>query len=88
MTALAVVPQSAEPIAERVRKLQSEVRRLALDHVGELEVTLQQTAQLCSDIAAGGDAYPVGVRELCARLSCDAIGQLQTIASIRARISR
>ncbi|WP_339933326.1 hypothetical protein [uncultured Brevundimonas sp.] len=51
--------------SERVRRLQAEARALALEQVEALD------AALARDIADGGDAYPVGARDMAARLADD-----------------
>tara|TARA_R110002124_G_scaffold60974_2_gene167185 strand:- start:252 stop:554 length:303 start_codon:yes stop_codon:yes gene_type:complete len=51
--------------SERVRRLQAEARALALEQVEALD------AALAREIADGGDAYPVGARDMAARLADD-----------------
>ncbi|MFN3513588.1 MAG: hypothetical protein ACK41C_11110 [Phenylobacterium sp.] len=91
-TALAVVAEhgrapAARPdqISERVRRLQAEARRLAHEHVGALTAALMQVEQLSIDIAAGGEAYPAGVRDLARRLAEECAVKSQTIAAINSR---
>ena len=59
-TVLMTPPQTT---AERVRRLQAEARALALEEVERLAAALAQAARLAQEIADGGEAYPVGVRE-------------------------
>jgi len=53
----------------RMRQLQFEARALARDQVDALARDLCSIAARAAEIAEGGDAYPVGVRELCTRLA-------------------
>lgn len=78
-----VEPESA---SDRIRRLQSEARALARDQVETLGATLAQAAQLARDVSNGGDAYPVGARELARRLADYAAGQAQTLTCIAERV--
>lgn len=60
-----------ETVAERVRRLQEEARLLAREEIEALELGLQEAARRAGDIAAGGDAYPVGAREIARQLAED-----------------
>lgn len=80
---LVQAPMTAAPsLAQRVQQLQAEARRVAHDHVELLRANLMQTRQLASEIAAGGDAYPVGVRELARRLAEESAAEAQTLQAI------
>ena len=61
----------AQTASERVRRLQAEARALALEQVEALDAALATAAALARDIADGGDAYPVGARDMAARLADD-----------------
>lgn len=75
----------SEPISERVRRLQAEARAMAYEHIGELARALENVHRLCGEIAVGGDAYPVGVREMARRLGEETEGRGQQIEAILAR---
>ena len=68
--------------AERVRRLQSEARVLAREHIELLAVALAEVARLSAEIAEGGDAYPVGARELSRRLTEECGMQALTLTAI------
>lgn len=88
-----VTPESAvydlmkapETTAERVRRLQLEARALAAEQVEALEVVLKQAAAMAEEIAGGGDAYPVGARELAGRLAADLPQKAETLKAIVGR---
>jgi hypothetical protein len=88
-THLVVVPRDGEgpiePLAHRVRRLQAEARALAKEHVEHLRVSLAEVARLATEIADGGEAYPVGAREMSRRLMEDAAAQALTLAAINDR---
>ena len=78
-------PLENEPISTRVRRLQAEARAMAYEHIDELSRALDNVHRLAEEIAAGGDAYPVGVREMARRLIEDTETRTQTIEAIMAR---
>lgn len=80
-TALSVVADNSPivagaSVAERIQRLQAEAKGLAQEQVQALEVALLQIERLSCEIADGGDAYPVGVREIARRIAedCEARG--------------
>lgn len=70
---------------ERVQRLQQEARALALEQVEALEALLLEAASMAQDIARGGDAYPVGAREIAARLAEDLPSRAGSIKAIVSR---
>ncbi|NBB62070.1 hypothetical protein GVN18_22640 [Pseudomonas sp. ODNR1LW] len=78
--------RAPETTAERVKRLQLEAHALALEEVEQFEKLLTQAADKAKDIAAGGDAYPVGVREIAARLAADLPVRAETIRTIVGRV--
>jgi hypothetical protein len=85
---LVVFPSSGEPEspAERIRRLQSEARGLAHEHVEMLAQALNEVSRLASEIADGGELYPPGARELSRRLTEEANMQALTLTAILDRI--
>ncbi|MBU1324491.1 MAG: hypothetical protein KJ676_04550 [Alphaproteobacteria bacterium] len=71
--------------AERIARLQMEARALALEEVEGLAHALKTAAEAADRIARGGDAYPVGARELAARLASDLPARAETIRAIAAK---
>jgi hypothetical protein len=70
---------------QRVQRLQVEAHMLAREQIEILDRDLNALALRAAEIADGGDAYPVGVRELCSRLADDLAQQAQTITAIMER---
>jgi hypothetical protein len=77
--------KAPETTADRVKRLQTEARALALEQVEALEKVLFQAAEMAREIAEGGDAYPVGAREIASRLVSDLPMKAETIRTIVAR---
>jgi hypothetical protein len=63
--------QAAESTAARIRRLQAEAQSLAREEVVGLERKISELAVAARQVAEGGDAYPVGAREIARRLAED-----------------
>ncbi|HVN02082.1 MAG TPA: hypothetical protein VMT68_17920 [Caulobacteraceae bacterium] len=74
-----------ESPGDRLRRLQTEARALAREHVELLAATLADVSRLSGEIAQGGDAYPVGVRELSRRLVEETVKHSLTLTAILER---
>ncbi len=77
--------RAPESTSERVKRLQMEARALAVEQVEALEAVLMQASAMAREIAEGGDAYPVGARELASRLSADLPAKAETLKAIVVR---
>ncbi len=75
---LTLVPPDPEPApetpSERIRRLQAEAQVLARQQIERLNEAMTALARQADEIAEGGEAYPVGARELARRL-VDEVGQ-------------
>jgi hypothetical protein len=71
-----------ESHSSRAKRLLAEAKAAALEHTSALEHALEMVASLSSEISEGGDAYPVGVRELSRQLTDDTVSRLQTLNAI------
>ncbi len=60
---------SPETRAERVRRMQANARALAREQIEAMAVAMLELAHMADEVADGGDAYPVGVRELSRRVA-------------------
>jgi hypothetical protein len=77
--------KTPETTAERVQRLQLEARALAVEQVEQLDALLLQAAAMAREIAQGGDAYPVGAREIASRLAEDLPSKAETMKAILAK---
>jgi len=82
---LKIVPPKTETVSERVRRLQTEARQLAKDHVKSLSTAMVQLEELAAEIAEGGDAYAPGIREVARQLVEDLDSRVQTLEAIASR---
>jgi hypothetical protein len=72
-------------ISDRIKRLQSEAKGLAKEHVLALQVALIEVERLAHDIADGGEAYPVGIREIARRLTEETEARVQAMEALLRR---
>ena len=72
-------------LSERIRRLQAEARLLAQEQIQALEDALLHIERLSSEIADGGEVYPVGVREIARRIAEDCEARGNTIQILTGR---
>ena len=77
-----VSPSFQESPSSRAKRLMAEARSAAIEHVNSLEMAMEAVASLAADVADGGDAYPVGCRELARQLSEETYSRIQTLNAI------
>ena len=77
--------REVETGAERVRRLQHEAHVLANELVEAFARDLNAMAQRAAEIAEGGEAYPVGARELASRMADDLPQKAQLMMTIMNR---
>ncbi len=75
----------AEPLSARIRRLQDEARGMAREHIGLLEASVADTMRLAEEIADGGDAYPVGVREMARQMVAECESRLLNLKTLAHR---
>ena len=78
-------PAAPNDLSERIRRLQAEAKSLAREHIHALERALLEVERLSAEIADGGEAYPVGVREIARRLSAECEASGNTIKALAGR---
>jgi hypothetical protein len=80
---LVVLPSTdRESPAARIRRLQDEARELAQEQMDLLNTALAEVGRLSSEIAEGGELYPIGARELARRLAEDSAKQAFALSAI------
>jgi hypothetical protein len=80
-------PPKTETVAERVRRLQSEAKSLASDHVWALLAHLVQAEVVAREIADGGPAYHDGAQERARQIAMELRSQRETLEQIVGRTS-
>ena len=78
-------PAAPHDLSDRIRRLQAEARSLAREHIHALERALLEVERLSAEIADGGEAYPVGVREIARRLAAECEASGNTIKALAGR---
>ncbi len=82
---LYVLGKGPESRAERIRRMQNNAKALAREHVQSLIEHMADLGQTAEEIATGGDAYHVGIREMCSRLRSDLDVQVKAIEALLQR---
>ncbi len=62
-------PAEVGDLAQRIHRLQAEAHDLAHEHIARLTRAMAEVSRLAAEVAGGGEAFPVGARELCGRLA-------------------
>lgn len=71
--------------SRRIRQLQREAHTLAREQVEAFARDLDALAQRAAEIAEGGEAYPVGAREVAGRIAEDLPQKAQLLLTIITR---
>jgi len=77
-----------EPLTARIRRLQEEARGMAREHIKTLEASLAEVGRIAAEVADGGDAYPVGVREVARQMVADCESRLLGLQAIVQRTAK
>jgi hypothetical protein len=77
-----------ETTTQRVQRLQREARLLAHEQIEALGRDLDDLARRAQEIAEGGEAYAVGVREMASRLAADLPQKAQGLRVLLNRSSK
>ena len=75
-----------ETAADRIRRLQAEAQALAREQIEQLHTSMANLARQAEEIAAGGEAYPVGAREIARRLVEEVNGRAGTLQAILSKV--
>jgi hypothetical protein len=88
VTALKFSPvelNSTESIAEKMRRLRAEAQDSARTHAQAFVRALAELELLAEDIAQGGEAYPVGIRQAATRIGPDLAGARLNVTALLGR---
>jgi hypothetical protein len=73
-------------LAERMERLRSDASAVAVEHTNAFVQALVDAAALAEQVAGGGEAYDVGVREIARRAHADLTTKVLSLRAIRERI--
>ncbi|KQW68225.1 hypothetical protein ASC79_10430 [Phenylobacterium sp. Root1290] len=65
--------------------MQAQAKNLAREHIIALETAIAEVERLSAEVADGGEAYPVGVREIARRMAADCEANGNTIRALVGR---
>jgi hypothetical protein len=72
-------------LAERMQRLRSDANSVAGEHIAALVEALSDAAALADQVANGGEAYHIGVREIARRTHKDLVPTVLSLRAIRAK---
>jgi len=73
-------------LAQRMERLRLDASSVANEHTDALMQALADAASLAEQVAAGGEAYDVGVREIARRTHGELAAKILNLRAIRARV--
>jgi len=76
---------AGETVADKIRRLQEEAQGFARGHSQTLVDKIVELEALAEEIAGGGEAYPVGIREAMRKLGPELMQARLNVGSILAR---
>ncbi|MDB5431128.1 MAG: hypothetical protein JWP35_2244 [Caulobacter sp.] len=82
------VAAETESLSGRIQRLQAETRAMAVQHIQILEAAIDEVRRLAGEVAGGGEAYPVGARELARQMLGDCEGRRRALDAIVGRAVR
>jgi aryl-alcohol dehydrogenase-like predicted oxidoreductase len=74
-----------ETLAERMERLRAEAVEIAQAHTADFQGLVAETQRYADDIAQGGEAYHVGVREIARSLALELRDVLMALEVLRGR---
>lgn len=80
-----VLGSGPETRAERVRRMQANAKALAREQIEVMTEAMMELARMAEEVATGGDAYPVGVREISGRIKSELEMQARSIEALLKR---
>ncbi|HZZ89286.1 MAG TPA: hypothetical protein VFE13_13235 [Caulobacteraceae bacterium] len=85
MAVTALKMGNVETIAEKIKRLRDEAQDHARIHAQDFVRALEALEVLAEDIAAGGEAYPVGIRHAARNLGPQLAGARLNVTSLLGR---
>ena len=85
MAVTALKMGNVETIAEKIKRLRDEAQDHARVHAQDFVRALEALELLAEDIAAGGEAYPVGIRHAARNLGPQLAGARLNVTSLLGR---
>lgn len=76
----------AGTLAERMERLRADAHSVASEHTDALVQAIGDAATLAEQVAGGGEAYGVGVREFARRTHAELAAKLLSLRAIRERV--
>jgi hypothetical protein len=76
---------AAATLAERMERLRTDASAVALEHIDAFLGVLSEASSLADQVASGGEAYHIGVREIARRTHKELAPVVLSLMAIRER---
>lgn len=79
--------QPAQPtsLAQRMERLRLDAEAVATEHIDALIVSLNEAMTMADQVANGGEAYNIGVREIARRMHKEIAPSVLSLRAVRER---
>jgi hypothetical protein len=81
----APVETASETLAQRMERLRSDASAVAQEHIGLFIEALAKANEFAEQVANGGEAYPIGVREIARRTHKELAPTVLSLQAVRLR---
>lgn len=78
--------RAKQTVTQQLASLQTQQRKLVQENIAALITKMEEVAAMDAEIAAGGEAYPAGIRDLLSRRQSRNGAEATTIKMLAARI--
>jgi hypothetical protein len=78
-------PTSAETLAARMERLRVDAQTVAGEHIDAFVAALAEASDLADQVANGGEAYQIGVREIARRIHKELAPTLLSLQAVHIR---
>ena len=75
----------ADSLADRMERLRNDASTLASEHTNVFLQSLAETTALADQVANGGEAYHIGVREIARRAHADLASMVLSLRAVLGR---
>ena len=78
-------PSGSDTLAARMERLRVDAQAVAGEHIDAFVKTLSDAADLADQVANGGEAYQIGVREIARRIHKELAPTLLSLQAVHVR---
>lgn len=80
-------PAATTTLAQRMERLRLDAEAVAMEHIDALIGALNEAMTMADQVANGGEAYNIGVREIARRMHKEIAPSVLSLRAVRERCS-